>query len=617
MAPTITQEKQTSSSTKSQLSHDHNENGETSPELAAKNLDGDLRKESNHDMQKDTEQGVQTPEQEPAVGSATEVHKKKVAVSPVSPLTANTVVVPAAVDPMQAQVLAALQALQVIELGVEPGAICTRRDYARWLIAVSSTLARSTAKRVFPAMYIEDLTELGFNDVTPDDPDFTSIQGLAEAGLIPSNLSQRDAEFKTGTAHSETVSLFYPDSSLSRQDLVSWKIALDQRTLRAIDKEAFRAQSGFLDVDQIDKSSWSALSHDLLAGETSIIASAFGFTRLLQPDKATTNGQAALALASGDASGLVSDELSRLQAEAVAEEAVAAHHAMEVHAREEFKSILDAQLLSEKRQREQLDEFIIEVKAELGKVKAEKELEKDSLWKDRMTVDAELERVHQLRQQIDEQLQALSADQVAVSIQKMNIEKLWIQAEEEKQQISNIKFEINVEKKALSLARLWAEREAERAFGHGKVLEQSRKRWANEGIEVIVDRDLDEDNVPGPSWFYSGSATELNKFLRRVPLHNDIVRGENLKSRIANAMVESTQATERTLSGLKHKIQGILDEIQRRKEHLWQKSISSGGQREQDTRSSTDQATQGLPTGVVERSKGFADNNRWEANKLP
>jgi hypothetical protein len=102
-----------------------------------------------------------------------------------------------------------------------------------------------------------------------------------------------------------------------------------------------------------------------------------------------------------------------------------------------------------------------------------------------------------------------------------------------------------------------------------------------------------------------------------VPLHNDTVRGENLKSRIANAMVESTQATERTLSGLKHKIQGILDEIQRRKEHLWQKSISPGGQREQDTRSSTDQATQGLPTGVVERSKGFADNNRWEANKLP
>jgi hypothetical protein len=44
--------------------------------------------------------------------------------------------------------------------------------------------------------------------------------------------------------------------------------------------QAFRAQSGFIDVNQIDKSSWSALSHDLLAGETSIIASAFGTTML-------------------------------------------------------------------------------------------------------------------------------------------------------------------------------------------------------------------------------------------------------------------------------------------------------------------------------------------------
>jgi hypothetical protein len=44
--------------------------------------------------------------------------------------------------------------------------------------------------------------------------------------------------------------------------------------------QAFWAQSGFIDVYQIDKSSWSALSHDLLAGETSIIASAFGTTML-------------------------------------------------------------------------------------------------------------------------------------------------------------------------------------------------------------------------------------------------------------------------------------------------------------------------------------------------
>jgi hypothetical protein len=31
--------------------------------------------------------------------------------------------------------------------------------------------------KVYPAMYIENFTELAFDDITPDDPDFSSIQG--------------------------------------------------------------------------------------------------------------------------------------------------------------------------------------------------------------------------------------------------------------------------------------------------------------------------------------------------------------------------------------------------------------------------------------------------------
>ena len=64
-------------------------------------------------------------------------------------------------------------------------------------------------------MHIENVTELAFDDITPEDPDFSSIQGenelslpktkityeanfcilfsgLAEAGLITSKLSNRD-----------------------------------------------------------------------------------------------------------------------------------------------------------------------------------------------------------------------------------------------------------------------------------------------------------------------------------------------------------------------------------------------------------------------------------------
>lgn len=31
---------------------------------------------------------------------------------------------------------------------------------------------------MYPAMYIENLTELAFDDVTPKDPDFPFIQGM-------------------------------------------------------------------------------------------------------------------------------------------------------------------------------------------------------------------------------------------------------------------------------------------------------------------------------------------------------------------------------------------------------------------------------------------------------
>ena len=34
---------------------------------------------------------------------------------------------------------------------------------------------------MYPAMYIENVTELAFDDITPEDPDFSSIQG--ESGL--------------------------------------------------------------------------------------------------------------------------------------------------------------------------------------------------------------------------------------------------------------------------------------------------------------------------------------------------------------------------------------------------------------------------------------------------
>jgi hypothetical protein len=81
---------------------------------------------------------------------------------------------------------------QVIESDALPYDLCTRREFARWVVSASNTLSRNSASKVYPAMYIENVTELAFDDITPEDPDFPFIQGLAEAGLISSKLSNNN-----------------------------------------------------------------------------------------------------------------------------------------------------------------------------------------------------------------------------------------------------------------------------------------------------------------------------------------------------------------------------------------------------------------------------------------
>jgi hypothetical protein len=79
------------------------------------------------------------------------------------------------------------------------------------------------------------------------------------------------------------VSICIICSPLSRQDLVTWKVALDRHQLSTIDKEALQKESGFVDVDQIQEDAWPALMADLTAAKPSIIASAFGMLPFYLP----------------------------------------------------------------------------------------------------------------------------------------------------------------------------------------------------------------------------------------------------------------------------------------------------------------------------------------------
>ncbi|CAM6036449.1 unnamed protein product [Sphagnum compactum] len=513
------------------------------------------------------------------------------------------VVIPAVVDQMQQHALEALQALKVMDPDVVAGDICTRREYARWLIASSGRLARSTAHKVFPAMYIENVTQHAFDDLSAEDPDFPFIQGLAEAGLISSNLS------KTGVVEKGMQSgvFFEPDRPLSRQDLVTWKVALDRHQLSTIDKEALQKESGFVDVDQIQEDAWPALMADLTVAKPSIIASAFGFTRRFQPEKPTTKGQAAIALASGDAADNVAEELARLEAEAMAEKAVAADIAMELHARSDISDDFNKQLQAEKEKREQAEKLIEEVRSELQKAKAERDEERYSVLKDRATLDSEKELLNVLRQQVDEQLQAFSGLRVEVAAEKERLEKLRVEREEQLKAISNYKLELEVERRALTLVRSWAEDEAKQAQAQGQILEEARKRWENQGFEDVV--------------------------------------GEDLKSQVNDAIIKSWQATTSVFYSLLHRVSSFLQEFGKKVNLLQNNVMSSAGERVQHVQEAVGKSTQDVQAAVGERvqgvqaavgskaqnlqatvatmstnfavrSKKFADNCKGEAEKL-
>lgn len=431
------------------------------------------------------------------------------------------ILVPAVTDQTQGQALSALQVLKVIDSAGQPGQLCSRREYARWLVSASSALSRNSISKVYPAMYIENVTELAFDDVTPVDPDFTSIQGLAEAGLISSKLSKRDML----SSPDEDIGSFYfhPDSPLSRQDLVTWKMALEKRRLPEADRKTLQQLSGFIDVDKIDPDAWPALVADLSAGEQGIVPLAFGYTRLFQPDKPVTKGQAAIALATGEAADIVSEELARIEAESIADKAVAAHNALVAEVEKDINASFEKELSMEREKIDVVQKMAEEASKEVERLRKEREEQNLALMKERAAIESEMEVLSKLRRELEEQLQGLLSNKVEISYEKERIEKLRKETEEENQAIARLQYELEVERKALSMARAWAEEEAKRVQEHAKALEEARLRWERQGIKVVVGEDLREEELPENTWANVG---------KQLSIEETVDRAENLTDKL-------------------------------------------------------------------------------------
>jgi hypothetical protein len=157
----------------------------------------------------------------------------------------------------------------------------TRREYVRWLVAAYNRI-NSTKPTQQLKLATAD-TKPTFQDVPASHPDFASIQGLAEAGLIPSPLS--------GDA---TDVLFRPEMPVTREQLILWKVPLDTRQpLPTASLDAVKQTWGFQDAGKVEPKAIRAILADFQNGDKSNIRRVFGYTTLFQPKKTVNLGEVA------------------------------------------------------------------------------------------------------------------------------------------------------------------------------------------------------------------------------------------------------------------------------------------------------------------------------------
>lgn len=166
-----------------------------------------------------------------------------------------------------------------------PNGIISRRDYARWLVAANNRLyANVPSKQIRLAA---TTSPPAFKDVPSNDPDFPVIQALAEAGWIPSGLTQDNSAL-----------LFRSDAPLTRENLILWKVPLDvgKGILPSSSIDGIKETWGFQDAAKIDPKALRSLYADFQNGEQANVRRVFGYTTLFQPKKPVTRAEAAASL---------------------------------------------------------------------------------------------------------------------------------------------------------------------------------------------------------------------------------------------------------------------------------------------------------------------------------
>jgi len=193
----------------------------------------------------------------------------------------------------------------------QPNKTVTRSEFARWLVEANNRIYQDQPGRQIRP--VPQATQPAFEDVPPSDPAFSYIQGLAEAGYIPSSL--------TGETNANR---FQPNAPLTREELLLWKVPIDlRRILPTATLDSIRQTWGFQDANRISPKALRAIAADHQNGDLSNIRRVFGSTLLFQPQKTVTRAEAAAALwyVGSQGEGLSAEDVLEAQGNAAAPEA--------------------------------------------------------------------------------------------------------------------------------------------------------------------------------------------------------------------------------------------------------------------------------------------------------
>ncbi|XP_021754831.1 uncharacterized protein LOC110720134 [Chenopodium quinoa] len=381
----------------------------------------------------------------------------------------QTRVVDVAVDSNQLEAMHALRKLKILDEDVKANELCTRREYARWLVRASSLLERNPTYKIIPEVALSGSVIFAYEDVTNVDPDFDSIQALAEAGVVPSKLSLKH-KFDGGLN-------FSPERFLSRRDLIEWRSQLEYDFSTTRNPELLKTKLDLMDARRTNSDEWPGLYMDMLAGDRSLLRRVFGKIRRLQPDKPSTIAQAAVVLTSGRMIEAIQSELLRLKEEESSRVAAKEAIRQELLDRGEIERWWAEKMEEEKKRGLKVQQFYVDAVNLLEQEKILQEGAVNGFLKEKAAMDCQKQLLEALREEINEISERLASERTEQSSDEEIVQTLRSDLQIKKEGILDAKSVLEAEIEALRILRSWIEDEARKSKARSKVLEEVSRRW--------------------------------------------------------------------------------------------------------------------------------------------